>query len=320
MTVDLKQLFNDLVNYTHADVDRRGEAHIVCPECGHESSPKRPHCSFSMAGFYCFVCGYKASLPGLAKRLGFQSNSEYMPVKAARKAQKKPRTSVPVWMTAERSAALLERFESHPRRMELWQAYKPISAETIERQRLGVGVLPASRCKHERLIVPIFNGTLFAGFRGRSLGCDCAKWLAPGGTQLDLYSLYNDQALTPGCVVWIVENPIDALLLTERTDFVGVATYSTTYWRDPWTEALRAVSPELVVIAFDNDIPGNGGGVNRPQLVREWLRTHRTVPEPRGPKLANTLIKAGLPAVLYDWPAGTPNKFDIGSLLVAAGV
>lgn len=309
-------LYDELVHRTQADVDRRGEAHLACPVCGKESSPRNPHCSFSERGWKCFVCGSGGSLRDLAKRLQVETHAE-MPLYANRKAAKPVRTNVPYWATFESAQRLLERFENHPHRISLWRSYKCLSEEMIERHRLGVGVLPASRCKHERLIVPVFAGTMLVGLRGRSLSCDCGKWLQSGGTTLDRLPLYNDQALEQGGVVWIVENPIDALMISERTPYTGLATYSISYWREAWTETLKAAQPELVVIAFDNDLPGQGGGVNRERMVREWLRTHPMVPEPRGPKLANTLIKAGLPAVLYDWPAGTPNKFDIGSLLAA---
>jgi hypothetical protein len=158
---------------------------------------------------------------------------------------------------------------------------------------------------------------MIVGLRGRAIGCKCAKWLAPGGTNLQLYPLYNEAALRPGCVVWIVENPIDALLLTARTDFVGVASYSVAYWQDRWTAALQAAQPELVVVAYDQDLPGNGGAARRREFEHEWLKTHPRLPTwSAGPKLANRLQAAKLPAVLFDW-GKAPHKMDIGSLIMA---
>jgi ribosomal protein L37E len=314
-THDYQELLRQLIAKTGAISDRKQkEWHIPCPECGHESTPKDPHFSFSLAGAYCFVCGYKASLVGLARRL--DCHAEAARPRPVRRPEPRKPDALPAWMM--NGEQLVRKYEQHPRRVDLWNSYKRLSRETIERMRLGVGVLPASRCKHERLIVPLYSGAMFVGLRGRALDCNCgAKWLAPGGTDVSLYPLYNEQALTPGCVVVVCENPVDALMVTERTPYIGVATYSVSYWQDAWTETLRKARPELVVIAYDNDLPGQGGGIRRAEMVREWLRTHKAVPKPAGPKLANTLIKAGLPAVLYDWPAGTPNKFDIGSLLAA---
>jgi hypothetical protein len=192
-----------------------------------------------------------------------------------------------------RPDVLLERYENHPRRFEAWQAHKPVSVETIRRKRLGMGVLPASRCKHERLIVPILDGTMLVGLRGRAIACSCGKWLVAGGTTLEMLPLYNQEALQPGCVVWIVENPVDALLLTERTPYAGVATYSVSYWRQAWTETLQAAQPELMIVAYDNDDPGRKNGI----------------------RLANTLLAAGLQVTLFDWGQAV-YKADIGSLLM----
>jgi hypothetical protein len=295
-------LFLELVNKTKATVDRKGEAFIACPNCGHASSPRDVHFSFSVRGGYCFSCGYRCSLVGLARKLGQPTTvlPSNLPIERPRKAVS--------WLRDVEH--LIEEFVSHRASWGLWRAYKPVSRENFERMRLGVGVLPASRCHHERLIVPIYDGTMCVGLRGRSITCDCAKWLAPGGTSIDLYPLYNEQALTPGCVAWIVENPIDALLVGQFTPYVGVATYSVSYWQERWSQALQRASQ--VIVAFDNDVPGNGG------RRQEWLASHpgvRTPPVSAGPRLTNRLLSAGLRAVLFDW-GNRPQK-DIGALLSA---
>lgn len=215
---------------------------------------------------------------------------------------------------------LIRQYEAHPRRFELWQRHKPLSRSTIERMHLGIGVLPVCSCHHERLIVPVLDGTMCVGLRGRRLSCNCPeKWHQAAGTTLDLLPLYNQAALRPGCVVGIVENCADALLATERGLFVGVATYSTSYWRDTWAQTLLEMCPELILVAYDNDLPGQGGGARRPQFEREWLKTHTRVPDPAGPRLANRLLEAGLPAILLDWDEiGAPAGADIGSLIMGA--
>lgn len=302
-------LFNALVNHTHA-VTRRDEAFIACPACGKESTPANVHFSFSPRGAFCFSCGFKASLPGLAKQLGLETGVYNAPVRP----QEAPRA--PASWLAE-IEHLIGTYVRHGRSWELWQSYKPVSRAAYERMRLGVGVLPASKCHHERLIVPIYSGTMCVGLRGRQLGCSCGKWLAPGGTQINLYPLYNEQALRPGCVVWIVENPVDALLLTERTPYAGVATYSVAYWQEHWTETLKAARPELIVVGYDQDLPGGGGAARRQEFIREWLKTRPRVPPAAGPRLTNRLREAGLPAYLFDW-GNAPLKTDIGSLLMGA--
>ncbi len=200
-------LFEDLQRYTGAQPDRHGECHLPCPACKHESSPRNPHCSFSEHGYHCFVCGANYSLPGLAKVLGMGERDYSAEVRRPEPKPVKPAS----WMA--NPGGLLAKYESHPRRYELWQGYKPLQRSTIERRRLGVGVLPVSRCHHERLIVPIWDGSMLVGLRGRSLGCDCGKWLAPGGTVLNLLPLFNADSLRRGAVVWIVENPVDALMI-----------------------------------------------------------------------------------------------------------
>jgi hypothetical protein len=116
-------------------------------------------------------------------------------------------------------------------------------------------------------------------------------------------------------VIWIVENPVDALMLSERTEYAGVATYSVSYWTEAWTRRLIEAQPELVVVAFDNDLPGNGGSARRAEFEREWLKTHNLLPPSGGVKVVNRLLEAGLPATLYDW-GNAPHKSDIGNLLM----
>jgi hypothetical protein len=149
------------------------------------------------------------------------------------------------------------------------------------------------------------------------LGCECGKWLSSSGTILELLPLYNAEALKPGCVVWIVENPVDALLITDNTPYIGVAVYSTSYWRDAWLDTLRAAQPEMIIVALDNDLVGNGGAQRRGEFIQDWLSNHPKVPEACGIKLVNHLNRHGLKSNLFDW-GRSAYKADIGSLLLAA--
>lgn len=318
-------LLDDLAAALSADADRQGEYHIACPECGHESSPKAPHCSFNAQGWHCFVCDAGGGLTDLAKRVGLNDVDHPFYNPPVRPPEAPRRTPVPDWMLHPEN--YLQRFEAHPQRLELWGWHKGgVSTETVRRMRLGVGALPLSRCPHERLIVPIFDGTMLLGLRGRSLAergrsaCDCTKWLQSLGTTLERLPLYNAAALRPGCVVWIVENCVDALLITERTPFIGVAVYSTSYWRDEWLETLREARPEVVMVALDNDLVGNGGALRRQEFERLWFEQHpqaRTAPQANGVQRVNRMLASGLPARLYDW-GRAEHKADIGSVLCGA--
>ncbi len=303
------QLLDELIHKTHAVTDRKGEHHITCPVCGKESTPRNPHCSFNGRGWHCFSCGAGGGLRDLAERLNVQG--EYI----APLRQEAPRQPASWLQDAER---LIEQYAAHSRSWSLWQAYKPLSRSTYDKMRLGVGVLPVSKCKHERLIVPIYDGTMVVGLRGRALGCDCGKWLAPGGTIIEMYPLYNEAAIVPGAAVTIFENPIDSLLYTERAGgAVGVATYSIAYWYERWTKALQAARPEMVIVQYDNDIPGMGGGRRRAELVRQWLERHDRVPEPAGIKLVNKLQRAGLNAVPFPWDEFPATIKDFGQLVAS---
>lgn len=301
----MNELFRDLVHHTHAVMDRHGEAHLACPECGHESSPRDPHCSFNDRGWHCFSCGAGGSLSGLAEKIGMETRPYNAPVRI-QKAPGRPAA----WIA--HAEHLCDQYQAHSASWRLWQAYKPVPVGVYNAQRLGVGVLPASKCPHERLIVPIIDGTEIVGFRGRAIDCDCGKWLAPGGTRISLYPLYNEPALHVGAIVWIVENPIDALLVRPYT---GVAIYSVSYWEDRWEKALLASRPGLVVVALDNDLVGNGGAARRGEFMQNWLEKHPRVPDPAGIKIANRLLINHINVVIYDWGSAA-YKADIGSLIM----
>lgn len=314
-------LFDDLVRHTGAEIDRQGWAHIQCPECGHDSIPKRPHCSFGQTKtgawlWHCFVCGKTGSLKNLAELVKLDTGDYDAPKKPqeARRAPKKEYS----WLG--NPEPILSAYEAAHGRFERWQAYKPLSRETIERARLGLGVLPSSKCHHQRLIVPVIDGTMVVGLRGRWLGCSCdpksTKWLVAGGTVLENLPLYGEEDLKPGAVVWVVENCADAKLITQETPYIGVAMYATGYWRQAWVDTLLRYRPELVVMCLDNDLVGNGGAERRQEFIRMWKEKHHTdkIPEANGPKRVNEMVKAGLPAILYPW-GKAEHKADVGSMI-----
>jgi hypothetical protein len=319
--VDIYELEAQLAQHTNAEREPRKrhnkfEWHITCPKCNHASSPRDPHCSFSVLGWKCFSCGERGTLWGLAKLVGFETGQKYELVVIDRKPVEAVFEERP-WM---RLPGLIERFESHPNRFVFWQAYKPLFEETITKYRLGVGALPECECKHERLLVPIFDGEKLVGLRGRQIKpCDCKggkKWLTSYGTLPQFLPLYNIDAVKQGCIVFMVENPVDALAFGESTEYVGVATYSTAYWYPEWGNALARKCPESVIVLYDNDLPGNGGAQRRDEFIKLWMSDpkHKRVPEPAGPKRVGNLKESGVDADLFDWK-DFPYKADVGLFL-----
>lgn len=317
-------LYQALLTHTKALLgrgDQKEEAHLTCPACGHASSPRSPHCSFSPRGWKCFVCGSGGSLQDLATRVGLESGQYIPPIVPAPPMRPMP---TPRWMDMSVATRLLHQWENHPDRVALWQSYKPLPADVIQAKRLGVGKLPAyaSKCQGERLILPVFDafGQL-VGVRGRYLDCPCCnpksdKWLVAKGTTPERMPLYNIEAVQPSSIVYLVENPVDALMVAQSSPFIGVAAYSTSYWQARWTLSLQAARPEMVIVAFDNDLVGNGGAERRNEMINVWKATHNNkVPASRGLKLVRHLQGVGLYAALFDW-AYAPPKADVGNLIM----
>ncbi len=331
---DASALFAELCVRLHVEPDRHGEAHTACPfpGCGKEvASDARSghvHFSFSERGGHCFVCGQSASLPRLAQLFGLARDYAPMP-----RVAPLPR---PGARCATDFNALCRAYEAHPGCAQAWRQYKPLWPETIKAYRLGYGSFPpyTSRCRHPRLMVPLIAGGRVVGFRGRRTpACSCdakAKWLSPSGTRT---LLYNGERLgvagpTLGYaaprprapMLFVVENPLDALLIEQcYPDIAAVATLSVSNWRPEWTEAVKQYGAEVVTVAFDNDLPGNGGAAQRPRLASQWRATHHGMEPPRanGVKLVNRLLQEGVTACLFEWPEDAPDKADIGDLLAA---
>ena len=306
------RLFDSLCHHVHAEPDRRGEVHIDCPYCGKQAKRGQTHFRFSVRGFKCWVCGESGSLKRLAEQLDAQPLDRPVPRAVAPVAPARPRA----WQTNPQ--AVLERFLEAPDRLPLWQAYKPLTLETIARWKLGVGLLPSSACRHQRLIYPLLEDGRIVGFRGRSTGCDCPKWLTAGGSKTVLFGL---ELVEPGSEVILVENPVDALLAIQETPGV-VAVASTAgagTWREEWTQELRQRRPAHVTVWLDHDLAGNGSRYHWHEMVADWKAKHpdcKRIPDPNGPRIANLLEAAGIRASLYVWPKGTPLKYDLGSALI----
>jgi len=350
---DPQEMFGKLCHHLQVQPDRRGECYVTCPFCGKESSAKDAHFSFSERGGHCFVCGKSGGLYGLlrvygltegaaARKLGSTSRADPAPTPPPRPAAKRAATKVD-W------EAMVRRYESHPETVSRWSAYKPLPEDLIRAYRLGYGIFPqyTSHCQHPRLMVPLIENGVVVGLRGRKVDCGCGdtetkrgdKWLSPAGTRCILFNgerfgqgpgmgfAYGQRRADRYTLLLIVENPIDALLAEVwNEDVVAVATLGVSMWKAEWTPFLVRVQPAAVVVFFDNDRPGNGGG----QMGRkDWLATHPTDIEPNGIRLVHHLQAAGIRGaclgshefrrkVRPDWPGweGVGLHSDLGDLLV----
>jgi len=263
--------------------------------------------------------------------VGGQPPKETLPRKIARRPAR-PKANFAQW----EPESLVTRYEHHPARFGLWWDYAPtLEPETIAAYRLGVGILPkgSSKCFHERLIVPLIVDGTVVGMRTRSLGCDCgANWLSPLGSRMILYNGRRLEASSDlgNCdgerpvrdnVLFITENPIDALLLEQKYAHVcAVATLGVSMWRETWTPLVKAAKPLVTIVAYDNDWAGNVTAEHREAITTAWRgkanRAWAPMPE-QGNKLVERLQSAGIRTELFPWgqDPSMPIGADLGDLL-----
>ena len=87
---------------------------------------------------------------------------------------------------------------------------------------------------------------------------------------------------------------------------------------ETYNDRRRVARPGRVVVWLDHDLAGNGSRYHYAELIALWRAKNpaaQHVPEPRGPRIANDLLAAGVRASVYAWPKHTPLKADIGWLL-----
>lgn len=322
MQTTTQKLFDTLCAQLHVEPDRKGEVWIDCPRCGKD----KKHFSFSeQRGGHCFSCDYSGSLKAIAELLNVQPDERARPVRRAHETRA-PRA----WQ--QRPDYYLSLYGGALDRVTRWQAYKPISLESIARYRLGVGRLPASRCQHRRLILPIFDAAgRCVALHGRAYQPDDtdAKWLTAGGSSKQ--HLFVAGQLRPGCIAVIVENYVDAILASERAPEAVYVALGGAAWQEAWTQQLVLAQPRQVLVWLDHDLAGNGSRYHATDLLASWRRSVEArratdpalaarpfpnPPEPRGPKIANDLLAAGVRSQLYVWPKGSPLKADLGYALM----
>lgn len=286
-------------------VDRKGEVWTDCPFCKRQGK----HFSFSERGYHCFGCGKSGSLRDLAEQERIERQMGYQRPEVIVRRQR----PAPAW-----AAKGIVRYLTSPERYDRWQAYKPISWESIDKYNLGYGKLPFEgdrgwyESKNDWLVVPLFERSELVGLRGRNTGTEGPKWISATGSR---YTLWNIGNARPGHQLWIMENYIDAIMLMERyPEWDAVAIGGASTWQEGWIDKVRAARPSHVVVALDNDLAGQATGAMYDKLAAEWKleRPGVPVPSPNGPKIANMLRAAHVPATLYRWPAEAPAKADIG--------
>lgn len=311
--------------------------HATCPNCGHpphsHTNARATHFFVDRKGAKCFACDKWWSLSQLAEELGARGDfalPAYRPP---------PRPKAP-W---ESVGALDVYRQMTARRADLvarWQAYKPVSAETIRRFDLGIGKLPFYNeddkrwfgGKYERLLLPLIVNDKIVGFTGRAIDPedDGPKWLT--STHSDLSHLFGVDRVRPGGTVVICENRLDSLLAGQIKPDIDFVACGGARWDDGWTHTLIARRPARVIVWLDHDLAGNGSRWHERELLAAWrgpieerrrrdpalaARPFPKPPEPRGPKIANALLEAGYRnASVYTWPRGTPLKQDLGAELM----
>lgn len=312
MTTDL---YTTLRQTHHGRPSGRGWVALdECPGCGTRTRKETDRkVGFSPSGWNCFSCSESGNLRSLAALLDIPvTDREYTP----RPVEKPPPKH---WQTDP--GAYLKRYLAHPFRTEVWEKYRKLNIDTVKRWQLGVGTLPNSACRHERLIYPTYDGGRIVAFRGRHNGCKCSvktgKWLTCGGGTA---ALVGRELLRPGATVFVCEAPPDGWLLQQQMpDLVGVAgTAGAGVWRPEWTQAIAESKPDHVVVAYDNDIAGMAKGKVREALLAEWWAAHpkaKRAPRAGGWWVLDLLRKAGLSAAPWEW-AGYPARHDLSDVLM----
>lgn len=295
--------------------DRKGNIYIDCPNCDRAAKDKK--CSFSPKGFNCFVCGECGSLPKLLQLLDVEWRGKR--AFAAPSPQIVSPPPLRPWQL-DPQKYLNEFMQDSAVVFEQWQKYRPLTAETIAKWEFGLGTLPSSACVHERLIYPARWGGAILAFRGRARFClVCPKWLQSAGSKIVLWGIEHLRKAGPGQTVFVCESPVDAAHLMQDVPgaFAVAGTGGANTWRDKWTKILATCKPALVIVIYDNDLPGQGGQSASAEMARLWWEKHPSayrLPKAGGPKVANKLLMAGLAVRMYSW-TNAPIGADVGWLL-----
>lgn len=291
----------------------------ICPFC--KDQRRQISAAHATRGFRCFKCGWHDAEEIMAA-LGI---TDFQIARWTPPAPRDDRDQAPPRRWQANPQAYQDRFLGHLDRIRLWQAYKPLSLESISRFQLGVGVVPSVECRHPRLIYANLESGAPAGFRGRRLKCDCPqKWVTAAGSGIWLAGAH---LLRPGAKVLRVENWIDAILCMQR--WPGCVAVASTGGAEGWTRAMLdqiiASQPAGVKDLGDNDhacLPN----AETIEYIRTVINPER---QQRGKKPlrisgawrrhADYMRAAGVRVTHHIWPPGTPYKYDPGQMLIDEG-
>jgi hypothetical protein len=314
-------LFETIHRTLHGESHRPEWYDADCPFCGKEAKRGQVHFSYSESGYKCFVCSASGNLRTLADRLNLGSDIPYTPPVRREPAPK----LTPYWRLEPEE--LLDRYATHPERYRAWASHKPLKPETIDRFGFGFGQLPFQHREtgdwylgsHNRLIVPIWQGSDLMALRGRAVvQADTGmKWMSATGSQQVPWGMSNVQR---GGIVWLCENYVDAAwLMQERPDESAIGLGGVSMWKTEHSLALARCKPLLVIVALDNDLVGQAQGEMRKRLEAEWRSDpkHNGQPPPpsNGERILRELRSVGLDARLFEWPCEAPAKAGLDWIL-----
>lgn len=223
-------------------------------------------------GFHCFACPKSTSLYQLSIDLGMGSDDIGGGYTSRKRINYIPKPRL--WF--DKVDTLQSDYVSSANVYDSWQDYKKISSNIVDKYGLGLGSLPETRCKHNRLITPIRDRSGdVKWFRGRSIDCDCEKWIGASGISPYEVPLPLSYWLKPDTTIFIVENFVDAIIINETTPYQAVSSLSVSYWCDRWTRAIKAVNAPYVMVTFDADMPGNGATCETHLVTAAKARIYR---------------------------------------------
>lgn len=246
--------------------DRRGERYVLCP---FHADRHVGSFSYSERGYKCFACGARGGLHQLAAHLGLDVGASPLPFTP--RPRPEPTPFVRPW---QRDPDYWERYLRLPDHARAYYHSRGMTDESIERWRLGWGVLPSSKCAQPRYILPVFETGQLVELRGRladagacttcewQLRGECSpkrgKWLAAGGSGTHLFGA---ETLGPGKVVVIPEAPYAVILAVQQTPWIAaVAPTAPAHWDDSYTRRIVESEPAWCLVWYDHDEAGEANG------------------------------------------------------------
>jgi len=147
------------------------------------------------------------------------------------------------------------------------------------------------------MIYPVYEEEAVVALRGRAVDCTCPKWLNSKGSKV---ALWGSQYLRLGAQVYIVENPVDAMLLMQEwpTKVAVAGTGGAGTWRDEWTKRILTSRPSQIWIVYDNDVAGKNGSAKVAQSFGGM-----------GKGLGFSLFN-------YIWPGFSKEGADVGDMMI----